>query len=97
MSFVGKLFVFEGADGVGKSTVSQLVTERLKNNGNSCLYLSFPGKEEGTLGNLVYQIHHDQKHFNIDAIVPASLQVLHIAAHIDAIEKKIIPAIKEGK
>ncbi|MCK6623176.1 MAG: hypothetical protein HUU32_22220 [Calditrichaceae bacterium] len=97
MSFIGKLFVFEGADGVGKSTVSQLVAERLSNNGNSCLYLSFPGKEEGTLGNLVYQIHHDQKRFNIDSIVPASLQVLHIAAHIDAIEKKIIPAIKEGK
>lgn len=92
-----KLYVFEGPDGVGKSTLSLALAERIRDSGIQCVYLSFPGQEEGTLGNLVYQIHHDQKRLNVNSISQTSLQVLHVAAHIDAIENKIIPALNEGE
>ena len=97
MPNLGKLFVFEGPDGVGKSTISQGVAKRFLSEEIPCIYLTFPGKEIGTLGHLVYQIHHEPKRFKIKQISQTSLQTLHISAHIDAIENTIIPAIKDGK
>ena len=93
----GRLIVFEGPDGVGKSTLAQALTSRLVAMGLSCEYLSFPGKEEGTIGSLVYDVHHRPADYGIGAITPASLQALHIAAHLDAIEQRIIPALNEGR
>ncbi|MFH1975317.1 MAG: nucleotide kinase domain-containing protein [Pseudomonadota bacterium] len=93
----GKLFVFEGSDGVGKSTIAEKVAEGLHKKGADVLLLSFPGKEENSLGKLVYDLHHDTSLFKIDHISSTSLQILHIAAHIDCIEHKIFPALSEGK
>ena len=92
----GKLIVFEGADGIGKSVLSQRVAEHLRNNGVSCALLAFPGLEAGTLGRLVYELHHNAAKHGVEAIDPTSMQVLHIAAHIDAIEQKIRPALDSG-
>lgn len=97
MSKLGKLFVFEGPDGVGKSALSHCVAKRFLSEGISSTYLTFPGKENGTLGHLVYRIHHEPERFEIKSMNQTSLQTLHIAAHIDTIENTIIPAIKEGK
>lgn len=91
----GRLFVFEGSDGVGKSTISEKVAEQLKKKGFDVILLSFPGKEPNSLGDLVYKIHH--KDFGIGDISAASLQTLHIAAHIDCIENRIRPAILARK
>lgn len=91
----GRLFVFEGSDGVGKSTISEKVAEHLRKRGFDVLLLSFPGKEPNSLGDLVYKIHH--KEFGIGNISAASLQALHIAAHIDCIENRIRPAILDRK
>ena len=93
----GRLIVFEGPDGVGKSTLALALTNRLVAMGLSCEHLSFPGKEEGTIGSLVYDVHHRPAEYGIGAITAASLQALHIAAHLDAIERRIIPALNEGR
>lgn len=96
MKELGKLYVFEGIDGVGKTTLTKRVKDHLESTGESCLLLTFPGQESGSLGRHVYALHHNPGHFNVREIHPTSLQLLHIAAHIDAIEKRILPAIHAG-
>lgn len=93
----GKLIVFEGPDGVGKTTLSQALAKKLTEVNILCDYLAFPGTEQGTIGRLVYDLHHDPHVFGLDRIAPASLQTLHIAAHLDAIEQRIVPALKSGR
>lgn len=91
-----ELYVFEGADGVGKSELSGRFVRKLVDSGRKCMHLSFPGKEAGTLGEIVYGIHHDPKKYGIESINPISLQVLHISAHIDIICNRILPAMEDG-
>jgi thymidylate kinase len=97
MPMPGKLFVLEGPDGVGKSTLAKEISRYFNAIGTPCSYLAFPGNEEGTLGHLVYQIHHTPQQFNVEKITPASLQLLHVAAHLDEIEQRILPAIELGQ
>lgn len=92
----GKLIVFEGPDGTGKSTVSRLVADSLVEYGEEIVYLSFPGREAGTVGDVVYRLHHDEMRL-ARAPSPLALQAMHIAAHIDTIEGQIIPELKLGK
>jgi thymidylate kinase len=81
------VIVFEGADGAGKSTLTEHVAQGLRNIGHKCRIASFPGKVPGSIGELVYRIHHDPKKEGIDKISSTSLQALHIAAHIDFLER----------
>lgn len=93
----GKLVVFEGPDGIGKSQMSSDITAWLNQVGIPTQKLSFPGNAENTLGRLVYEIHHKHRDlFQIPAINPLSMQTLHIAAHIDEIDRAIRPAINSG-
>ncbi|HET8925735.1 MAG TPA: dTMP kinase [Candidatus Acidoferrum sp.] len=96
MTSPGKLIVFEGPDGVGKSTLVESCTEVFKQRGLSFLALSFPGKDAGTLGWLVDQIQHRQRGQEIFGLSELSLQALHIAAHLDHIETRIHPALRRG-
>ncbi len=89
----GQLVVFEGPDGVGKSELAARFQSWLEGHGFSAERLSFPGKEEGTLGKLVYDLHSSPEQFKVSGLTPASLQALHIAAHLDAIERRIIPSL----
>jgi len=93
----GRLIIFEGIDNVGKSIICEQIYKKLCEQDILSVAYSFPGREEGTLGKLVYDIHHDCLDIKSKDINPISLQVLHIAAHIDAIVKKILPAVNEGK
>lgn len=92
-----KLIVFEGVDAAGKSSVTELFTSILKDRKISAKSLSFPGREPRTIGSLVYELHRDPPGKDVDAITPLSLQALHIAAHLDAIESVIIPALANGE
>ena len=93
----GRLIVFEGPDSVGKTTLAKALVDELIRRGVPCEYFSFPGRAPGTLGRLVYGVHHDPGEFGIDHIEPASLQVLHVAAHLDAIGWRILPALEAGR
>lgn len=92
----GTLIIFEGIDHVGKSTIVNLIKEELKKVYPTIEVYQFPGKHEGTLGKLVYDIHHNLEKYNLNSIDPLSLQLLHIAAHVDILKSKIIPAIENG-
>ena len=48
-------------------------------------------------GKLVYELHHEPSSHGVSVISPSSLQLLHIAAHVDAIENRIAPVLREGK
>jgi thymidylate kinase len=93
----GNLFVLEGPDGVGKSTLARALTERLNSSGIMCDLVAFPGHEAETLGRHIYALHHNSAQFEVQTIHPTSLQVLHIAAHIDTLEGHILPALEGGR
>jgi len=92
-----QLIIFEGADAAGKSTVCSAYRDALARMGFPSCLLSFPGKEPGTLGDLVYKIHHDPHSKGVDRLTSASLQALHVAAHLDTIESKIVPRLDDGQ
>jgi dTMP kinase len=93
----GLLLVMEGADGVGKSTTVRGVAERLQSLAIRHSVLTFPGREAGTLGKVVYDLHHDKGRFGITAMSEAAKQALHIAAHLDVIERRIEPVLDTGE
>jgi len=97
MTTLGRLIVFEGPDGVGKSSISAAVTENLRLQGEPARRLTFPGNEPGTLGRLVYEVHHHPARFDVAALTTASKQALHIAAHLDAIEHQIVPLLRTNE
>lgn len=92
-----QLFIVEGPDGSGKSTIAKNLNEHLTKRNIKTSMFTFPGSKLGTLGKIIYDIHHDPSRYGIDSIVPISLQMLHVAAHIDIIENAIIPALKSGE
>ncbi|MBL9184080.1 MAG: hypothetical protein JNN17_18195 [Verrucomicrobiaceae bacterium] len=93
---VGRLIVIEGPDGVGKTRIVHDLVNVLKTNSQHIVSLSFPGREPGTLGSLVYSLHHKLEAFGLNTITPAALQTLHIAAHLDTIETRIKPLLNQG-
>lgn len=92
----GILVVFEGPDGFGKTTLSRKLASHLQSRGTQCTYVSFPGHEQGTLGKLIYELHHNPNDFGVEAVDSTSLQMLHVAAHIDTINRVIRPALNSG-
>src|SRR5687767_2590659 len=92
----GRLFVFEGVDAAGKSSLAKEFAAKIQGHGGRVQQLSFPGRTAKTLGELVYRLHHDPQTFGIEHLSAASLQALHIAAHLDAIESTIVPLLARG-
>ena len=92
----GRLLVFEGADGVGKTTLAHELVRKLNAIGVLSLYVSFPGREQGGLGKLVYDLHHGQVSSDLQSLHPVSRQLLHVASHIDLITRIIRPALERG-
>lgn len=94
----GRLIIFEGVDAVGKTTLSEELCSYLLSKKISVRLCQSPGSKKGTLGELVYRIHHlHDSEFSVTKIEPCSLQLLHISAHVDSIEYEIKPAIENGE
>lgn len=93
----GHLFIFEGPNGIGKTTLASAFASHLNSSNISCEYFSFPGTIPNTLGKHIYEIHKNPGFAGIESINPTSLQLLHIAAHIDMIESRILPILKSGR
>jgi thymidylate kinase len=93
----GQLLIFEGPDGTGKTTLSLRLVEWLTSQGHHARYVSSPGRIEGSLGELIYNLHHSPERYGLHGITPAAKQLLHVAAHIDAIHTTIIPALETGE
>jgi len=89
----GRLFVFEGPDGVGKTTLSREAARFFVEMGEKADYLSFPGQEPRTVGQFVYDFHHSQ---DARVVSATAVQALHVAAHVDAIERQIRPRLASG-
>lgn len=92
----GGLIVLEGSDGTGKSALCTNLVARLQSGRQKVLPMSFPGRNAGTLGKVIYDMHHRVAEFGIEAIDPTALQCLHIAAHLDTITTRILPAVMGG-
>lgn len=91
------LYVFEGVDGVGKTSLAKEFYTRLLKLGIKAELFAFPGRNEGSLGQHVYQLHHHPIDFGMTEIDPLSLQILHVAAHVDTVNRYIVPALAAGK
>lgn len=91
------IYVFEGIDNVGKTTVVRNLQEKIcESMGCDCVIVAFPGNEPGTLGSLVYDIHHNQSKYFDAPLNETSLQLLHIASHIDLLQRKLSKLSAEG-
>jgi dTMP kinase len=94
---IGKLFVFEGPNGVGKSTLATAVLDELHAAGEPVELWSFPGKEPGTVAEWIYRLYHDPAQFGVPRASPEALQTLVTAAHIEIIRVRILPALESGR
>ena len=87
----GLVIVFEGPEGVGKTTHVRLLAERLERAGVSCLTLREPG---GTaLGDQVRQLVLGPEH---DVGVAAEA-LLFMASRAELVERVIRPALEGGR
>lgn len=92
----GRLIVFEGADGVGKTELARRTAEALSSPTRPCEYLPFPGRAEGSLGLLVYTLHHRPMDIGVLTMTAVARQALHVSAHLDGLETVLLPSLAAG-
>jgi dTMP kinase len=85
----GKLIVFEGAEGAGKTTQIRILAERLTNAGVSCIGVREPG---GTpVGDEIRDIvlHQDEE------LTAATEALLFMASRAELIARQIVPSLEK--
>src|SRR5438094_8751724 len=86
----GRLIVFEGAEGAGKSTQVRLLADRLVSNGHDVVAVREPG---GTVvGDEIRRILLDPT----SDIVPRTEALLFMASRAQLVEREIRPALDAG-
>ncbi len=100
MLLLPRMIVLEGVDGSGKSTLATKLAALYRHIiPDLPLFAdSFPGSVPGSLGEWVYRFHHGRA---ADAptpisVAPPALQLLHVAAHVDAVLRHIAPTLAAG-
>ena len=88
----GLFITFEGPEGSGKTTVSQLVLETLKNEGYEVLYTREPGGID--IAEQIRQVILDPKNTAMDAKTEA---LLYAASRRQHLIEKVLPALKKGQ
>lgn len=73
---------------MGKTTIAHALADYVSSFASAKCF-AFPGTEPGSLGSLVYA-------FQRQTLPEVSLQLLHLAAHIDNLENRIVPALRAG-
>lgn len=88
----GLFITFEGPEGSGKSTHSRLLCNFLRKKGYSVLHTREPG---GTIvSEKIRKILLDPGNKDIDVV---SEMLLYMAARVQIVKKKILPALNKGK
>jgi dTMP kinase len=90
------LYVFEGPNGVGKTTLSSNLNLYLNQQGFPSQLVALPGKSAGTVGEHIYRLYHDPASFGVRYISVTTEQLLFTAAHADVIENEILPILSKG-
>lgn len=91
----GRLIVLEGPAGVGKGTIARLVARAISRAGRVCdVLLTTPQK--GLVDPLRRRFHRDQAGQPVPRMSPASVQAFQTAIHIEAIERRALPALASG-
>lgn len=88
----GLFITFEGPEGSGKTTVSQLVLENLKKEGYEVLYTREPGGID--IAEQIRQVILDPKNTAMDAKTEA---LLYAASRRQHLIEKVLPALKKGQ
>ncbi len=88
----GKFITFEGSEGCGKSTQSQLLCEYLKAKRFDVIHLREPG---GTA--ISEKIRGILLNPENDSITPVTEMLLYMAARAQIVSEVILPALKKGK
>src|SRR3954468_14097744 len=87
----GKLVIFEGTEGAGKTTQIRLLAERLAVAGIECVAVREPG---GTpVGDAIREILLQPE----QEITPATEALLFMASRAELISREILPSFVEGK
>jgi dTMP kinase len=87
----GKLIVFEGAEGAGKSTQVRLLAERLATARISCIALREPGGSP--VGESIRQIVLHKEH----PIADATEALLFMASRAELTAREIVPSLNDGR
>jgi dTMP kinase len=82
--------VFEGIDGSGKTTVSNMVAERLRAGGLSVKHLRAEGKFVSVVSEAIRELGRDAR--NIE-LVPQAEFLLYVARDVQLIEQALRPAL----
>src|SRR4051812_31940188 len=86
----GRLIVFEGAEGAGKTTQIRLLTERLTAAGILCVALREPG---GTpVGDAIREILLDPER----EITSATESLLFMASRAELVAREVKPSLEKG-
>lgn len=82
---------------MGKTTIAKRLANKLTGAGIDAVYVAFPDAEPGTLGAFVHLLHDNPEAAGVSVPVHAtSVQLLHVAAHVDTIQRSILPSLKGG-
>src|SRR5689334_14129642 len=82
--------VFEGIDGSGKTTVSNLVVERLRARGLTVKHLRAEGKFVSSVSEAIRSLARDSKNLELD---PRAEFLLYVARDVQLIEEALRQAL----